>query len=286
MQKYHDTTSHIARLVTRKYSTSFYWASLFFRKEVRRAIFDIYGFVRFADEIVDTFHDYNREELLNRFSDDLYLALEQGISLNPVLHAFARTVRRYDIAQKHIDAFLRSMRYDLTKGRYTTNEAMDDYINGSAEVVGLMCLKVFCADNPEQYQRLEKPAIRLGAAFQKVNFLRDIGDDMGRLDRRYFPQVQETLFDNDARDAIVSDIEEDFRAARKGIVQLPRGARLAVTIAWLYYLTLLRKLKKMPAELILTQRIRTQNYVKVLLVFKALIINITKKEQKSTNLHT
>jgi 15-cis-phytoene synthase len=271
--EYNNTSFSISRLITRCYSTSFFWASLFFEKEVRKAIFNIYGFVRFADEIVDTFQGFDQQALLDCFTEDLDRALAEGVSLNPVLHSFAFTVREYDIDSEHIRTFLRSMQYDLSKGRYVTPTEIGEYIHGSAEVVGLMCLKVFCKGDPEMYRRLEPHAISLGAAFQKVNFLRDLYDDMERLDRRYFPDLQNTPFDESVKEKIIHQISDDFHSARSGVGLLPRRARLAVTIATLYYITLLNKLKRIPADQIAFKRIRIGNHIKLLLIPKAMVIS-------------
>jgi 15-cis-phytoene synthase len=269
---YHSVCYSISKQVTQKYSTSFSLATSLFSSEIRRAIYGIYGFVRFADEIVDTFHDFDKSYLLEKFEKDYDEALARGISLNPVLNAFQLTVRKYEIPDAHVRSFLKSMKDDLEKKVYTNQEDMKGYIYGSADVVGLMCLKVFCNSNKELYNELELPAMKLGSAFQKVNFLRDLKDDMEKLDRRYFPQIDGKQIDEQVKMAIVSDIESDFKVAYKGIQKLPGRSKLAVLIAFYYYNVLLRKIKKSDAQQILKRRIRISNRLKVLLLFKAMFV--------------
>lgn len=269
---YNGTTFEISKVVTRKYSTSFYWASLFFSKEIQKHIFNIYGFVRFADEIVDSFHDFDKQDLLNRFTNDFEHGLQTGISLNPIINSFVTTVNQYHIDKKHIDAFLASMRFDLTKSDYQTAEEIENYIYGSAEVIGLMCLKVFCKGEQKQYDLLEPGAIKLGAAFQKVNFLRDLQADTIELNRNYFPNIVHNTFTENTKNEIVADIENDFKIAKEGIKKLPKNSKLAVLIAFEYYQTLLFKIKKNKVELILQKRIRVPNYWKIGLICKALIL--------------
>ena len=275
MNIYRNSSYEISELITRKYSTSFYFASLFYKKEIREAIYSIYGFVRFADEIVDTFHDYDKEGLLNKFEADLSDAFNRKISLNPVLNSFQLTVEKYQINHDHIKAFLRSMRMDLTKQTYKTNAEIKKYIYGSAEVVGLMCLRVFCEGNDHIYRKLETPAIKLGAAFQKVNFLRDLRNDTENLRRKYFPEVDEANFSEKVKNEIIHDIEEDFKIAFKGIRQLVPGVRLAVLTAYYYYSCLLNKFRKTPADKIFKKRIRISNAKKLMLIFKAYIVHIS-----------
>lgn len=269
---YNDTTSDISRIVTKNYSTSFYWASLFFSKEIRREIFNIYGFVRFADEIVDSFHEFDKKALLDRFIADFEYALAHGISLNPIIHSFVETVNHHNIDKKHIDAFLESMRFDLTKSDYQTDAEIQKYIYGSAEVIGLMCLKVFCKGDQSYYNTLEPGAIKLGAAFQKVNFLRDLENDTLELNRNYFPTIVHATFNEETKKEIVADIENDFAIAKESIKKLPKGAKLAVLIAFEYYLCLLKKIKNEKAEVILTSRVRVPNFLKLFLIVKAVII--------------
>jgi 15-cis-phytoene synthase len=272
MDLYHSTTFDISKLITKAYSTSFSFATILFEKETRLAIYGIYGFVRFADEIVDTFHDYDKKYLLEKFENDYTDALKHGISLNPVLHSFQLTVKKYHIPDEHIRAFLKSMKADLDKNVYVNNSEITEYIYGSADVVGLMCLKVFCDGNDKLYRKLVFPAMKLGLAFQKVNFLRDIKDDMEKLDRRYFPQLQNKLMNEDIKISIISEIENDFNIAYKGIKELPGKSKLAVLIAYYYYQALLFKIKKAKAQKILETRIRISNRKKVILLFKAILV--------------
>lgn len=272
MKKYHETAYKISERVTKKYSTSFYTASLLFSSEIRKAIFSIYGFVRFADEIVDTFHGYDKGELLDKFESDLSIGLKIGLSLNPVLHSFIQVVSKYNIDIELIDAFLYSMRMDLSISEYTTQTIIEKYIYGSAEVVGLMCLKVFCNGNEQQYNRLKIHAQSLGAAFQKVNFLRDLNQDMFILNRVYFPQIQLNEFNETTKKQIIDNIEKDFSDGLTGIKKLPNEARTAVYIAYLYYKKLLKKIYKTPAKVIMTKRIRVPNIVKFFIIVKGIII--------------
>ena len=248
MQRFHTVAYKIATLVTQNYSTSFYSASRLFPKEMRDAIFGIYGFVRFADEIVDTFHGHNKPFLLNKFEHDFYEAMEQGISMNPILHAFQLTVKKYQIPDKHIQAFLKSMRDDLHKKNYQTQAEIDEYIYGSADVIGLMCLKVFCNGDQALYNNLEKPAMKLGSAFQKVNFLRDLQNDIEYLDRRYFPCLVDQEFNETTKNQIINEIEADFQEAYQGMKKLPKTCKLPVYIAYSYYSTLLKKIKRIPSK--------------------------------------
>jgi len=271
MQLYHDTTFNISKLVTRKYSTSFYTASLLFKPEIRKAIFGIYGFVRFADEIVDTFEGYNQKELLDKFELDFKSDLKIGLSLNPVLHSFILVVQKYSIDIKLIDSFLLSMRNDLSISEYSTKLDIDEYIYGSAEVVGLMCLQVFCDSNQKLYNDLKGYATKLGAAFQKVNFIRDLNEDIFTLNRLYFPQIVNNEFNEETKGQIVKDIENDFSEAYKGIVKLPSGAKTAVYVAFLYYKKLLKKTKHTAPKVIMERRVRVPNFIKLGITAKALI---------------
>lgn len=268
--EYQTVCSEISKLVTKRYSTSFYWASLFFSKEIQKGIFNIYGFVRFADEIVDTFHEFDKKSLLTAFELEYRNSLETGISLNPIIYSFVYTCKQYQINPSHVDAFLQSMRYDLTKKEYSNRDEINTYIYGSAEVIGLMCLKIFCKGDQTYYDQLEPYAIKLGAAFQKVNFLRDLKDDTQELNRTYFPEIVSDVFNKETKKKIIDDIENDFRIAKDGIQRLPNDAKLAVYIAFIYYKTLLNKIKKCDVETILTTRIRVPNYYKILLIFKAI----------------
>lgn len=272
LKLYNKASFKASQVITRYYSTSFYIATTFLEKELRKSIFSIYGFVRLADEIVDTFHDCEKEALLNRFESDLADALKSGISLNPVLNSFQITVKRYNISIDHINAFLRSMRHDLIKKDYSNHQEIGEYIFGSAEVVGLMCLKVFCKGNEEQYKELEEPAIKLGSAFQKVNFLRDLQSDTISLGRNYFPQVKDGVFNEDVKNQIVKDIESEFDAAYLGIKKLPGTAKLAVLIAYMYYKVLLGKIKRTPAQKVIQTRIRISNFHKFWLMMYANLV--------------
>ncbi len=259
-----------SKLITKSYSSSFSSATSLLEPEIREAIYSIYGFVRYADEIVDTFHGYDKEYLLSKFESDFYEGLRGGISMNPILHSFQQTVRKYHISDEHIRAFLRSMRSDLSKNVYLDENEMSDYIYGSADVVGLMCLKVFVNGDEELFNHLKMPAMKLGSAFQKVNFLRDLKDDTEGLNRKYFPQLSITNFDNKAKDEIIQSIDEDFEAALIGIRQLPGRSKLAVYVAYKYYCLLLKKLKRTPASAILNRRVRVSGHLKALLLLKSL----------------
>ena len=261
-----------SKLVTQHYSTSFSLAVKLLSPTIQNAIYSIYGFVRFADEIVDTFHNYNKEELILKFEQDYYDAIEKGISLNPILNSFQHTIKKYNITNDLIDAFLKSMKSDLHKQIYTTKKEFNEYIHGSADVVGLMCLKVFVNGNTIQYQKLKKPAMRLGSAFQKVNFLRDIKDDYHILDRSYFPNVDFTNFNQQTKETIILDIESDFEYAyKKGILELPKEARLGVYTAYMYYKKLLAKIKNVPVSKVLETRIRISNLTKIYIIARSFV---------------
>ena len=270
-QKYRNLTYELCREVTKKYSTSFYSATQLFPPAIREAIHSIYGFVRLADEIVDSFHGFDQKVLLERFEQDFYFAVEQGVSTNPVIHAFLITVKKYEIDDAYIRAFLSSMRADLEKKVYSTKLEADAYIYGSADVVGLMCLRVFCNNDPQLFQQLITPAMRLGSAFQKVNFLRDLKEDVLQLGRIYFPCFSLEHFDEKTKQGLVKDIEADFAEARKGITLLPSDSRLAVQTAYLYYLRLLEIIKVTPAGELVKRRIRVANSEKFRLLTGALI---------------
>jgi phytoene/squalene synthetase len=272
MNKFDRVSYKISEQVTRTYSTSFYTASLLFDKEIRDEIFSIYGFVRLADEIVDSFHNYDKVYLLTKFECDYYDALQKDISLNPVLQSFQRTVKKYNIPDEHVRKFLESMKKDLAKKEYTEEESCE-YIYGSADVVGLMCLKVFCNGNDNLYQELEEPARKLGSAFQKVNFLRDLQNDMENLGRSYFQEIRNDVFPEETKLKIIREIESDFESARSGIKKLPKNSRLAVNIAFIYYQALLKKLKRTPAHKIKKERIRISNTMKYFLFFRTIVFN-------------
>lgn len=265
---YDNISSSTARKITHAYSTSFSIGVMLLDKQIRNAIYGIYGFVRIADEIVDTFHGFDKAVLLEEFTRDTYTAIERGISTNPILHKFQEVVNQYNIDKELIDSFLLSMKMDLTEVEYD-EEGYKRYIYGSAEVVGLMCLKVFCLGNQEQYEQLKEPALRLGAAFQKVNFLRDMQADFYALGRTYFPNVDFNRFDEDIKRQIETEIHHDFQIALDGIKQLPMNSRLGVYVAYVYYKKLLEKIHKTPSSEILNVRIRISNYLKAWLLVKS-----------------
>ena len=264
-QLFTDTSLACAQLITRRYSTSFSLGIRTLDKSLHRAIYAVYGFVRWADEIVDTFHTQNKAALLAEFERDTYVAIAAGFSLNPVLHAFQWAVNTYAIDHEFIDAFLRSMEMDLEDRNYR-QELYEQYIYGSAEVVGLMCLRVFCQGQPALFEQLRAPARRLGAAFQKVNFLRDIRSDYEERGRVYFPGLRYEQFDDAAKRAVEDDIRADFEAAYVGIQQLPQVARLGVYLAYIYYLKLFHKLRRAPATQVLAERVRLPDNTKLLLL--------------------
>jgi phytoene/squalene synthetase len=262
---YNNTCRAFSRLITRRYSTSFSLGIRMFANRFRMPIYSIYGFVRFADEIVDTFYDYPQANLLEHFRRDTWEAIDAGISLNPVLNAFQEVVRAYNIERPLIEAFLDSMAMDLHQDRYLT-EQYDRYIYGSAEVVGLMCLRVFCEGNEQQFDHLRESARRLGAAFQKINFLRDLKSDFEERGRIYFPGVDFNQFSQEDKRNIEREIGDDFEAGRKGILQLPRDARLGVYVAYVFYLSLFKKIRQTPASRIRQTRIRVNNGEKLYLL--------------------
>ena len=269
MLLYDELTQACSKEVTLKYSTSFFKAVNLLSPTIQQDIHNIYGFVRFADEIVDTFNEHNQEELLNQFEKDFYAALKVGISLNPILNSFQKTILKYDIDISLVDAFMRSMKMDLYKTQYATKEEYEQYIYGSADVVGLMCLKVFVEGDQNLYESLKESAMRLGSAFQKVNFLRDIKNDLDVLNRSYFPQVDLENLDEPSKEGIIKEIQEDFEAAQIGIAQLPLVAKLGVYTAYSYYFELLIKLKKTRPSKLLETRIRVNNFMKTYLFCKS-----------------
>ena len=267
---YDNTCLECSQLITKRYSTSFSLGIRLFDLKFRDPIYAIYGFVRFADEIVDTFHQHNKKQLLDRFREDTYRAIEEGISLNPVLNAFQAVVRRYGIERELIDAFLFSMEMDLQFDRYE-DSLYKTYIYGSAEVVGLMCLRVFCEGDEAQYQALKAPACSLGAAFQKINFLRDMKSDYQERGRVYFPGVDFQQFDNQIKAEIEADIKKDFDDAYQGIIRLPKGCRLGVYVAYKYYLNLFLKIQRASADLVVQERIRVNDGRKIYILFKSMV---------------
>lgn len=261
-----------SKIVTEKYSTSFARASTLFQPEIRQHIYNIYGFVRFADEIVDTFHEFDKAKLMDEFENSYRMALENGISLNPILHSFCHTQREKNIPQHLVDSFLHSMKMDLGEIKDLNDEKYNEYIYGSAEVVGLMCLKVFVDGNVAEYEKLKPYAQSLGAAFQKINFLRDISADFNDLNRTYFPNVDFRTFTIKDKREIEEDIAEDFAHAFKGIKMLPISSRIAVFMAYKYYNNLLKKIRRTKPEQLLTSRISVSNARKIYL-FGEMMIN-------------
>tara|TARA_B110000285_G_scaffold220896_1_gene273179 strand:- start:1559 stop:2401 length:843 start_codon:yes stop_codon:yes gene_type:complete len=253
---------------TKAYSTSFSMGIRALGKPLRLPVYAIYGFVRFADEIVDSFHDHDKQHLFERFKADTYAAIDEGISLNPILHAFQRVFHRYSIDREHVDLFLRSMEWDLNRNEYD-RKGFEDYVVGSAEVVGLMCLRVFVEGNDDRYNALLPSARRLGAAFQKINFLRDLNDDFKEKGRTYFPGLDMSQFDEATKKTIEAEIQDDFKAAHAGIIQLPRSSRLGVHVAYIYYLRLFQKIRSLPSDRIMEERIRIPNYRKLTLLFSS-----------------
>jgi len=258
-------------MVTTTYSTSFGMATKMLANSIRQDIYNIYGFVRLADEIVDSFHDFDKVSLLNRFEISLYEALDEGISVNPILNAFQHTYHKCKIDRKFVEAFMHSMRLDLTKSKYLTVEEYQNYIYGSADVVGLMCLKVFVSGDQAQFDALKDSAMSLGSAFQKVNFLRDLKADFEGLNRTYFPGTDLNRLDEESKAAIIKDIESDFAIGLSGIRQLPMEARFGVFMAYRYYSKLLQKLKKTPAMEIKNARIRVSNHKKIILLTRSYV---------------
>ena len=268
MDLYNETCFECSKIITNKYSTSFSKGIKTFAKRFRYPIYAVYGFVRYADEIVDTFHGFNKAQLIAEFRSVTFEGIERKISLNPVLQSFQEVVNTYQIEPQLIDAFLKSMEMDLENTCYTP-DGYKDYIYGSAEVVGLMCLKIFCEDDIALYHQLVPKARSLGAAFQKINFLRDIKSDFEERGRTYFPSVDFKKFNQTEKQQIEADIKKDFDDALEGILQLPEGSQLGVYIAYVYYLELFKKIKDTPAEVIMQKRIRVSDSQKMLLYFQA-----------------
>jgi len=272
MQLFDQTAFECSKLVTKRYSTSFSLGIRAFDDKYREPIYNIYGFVRFADEIVDTFHQQDKPLLLSEFRDATFQSIERGISLNPILHSFQHTVNKYRLDHNHITAFLDSMEMDLHDIEYDQT-TLKKYIYGSAEVVGLMCLQVFCEGDQSLYQGLEPYAVSLGSAFQKINFLRDIKADYVENGRVYFPNVDFDNFSQADKDEIEKDIKAEFDHALIGIKRLPKGARLGVFLAFRYYLSLFSKIQSAPAATILSKRVRITNGKKMLLLTTSSIKN-------------
>lgn len=272
MPLFHKVSQLCSRITTEEYSTSFSSAIRLLHKDLQNPIYNIYGFVRFADEIVDTFHQYDKEALLAQFKHDTYKAIRDGISLNPILHSFQMTVNAFNIDMELVEAFFCSMEMDL-KNQCYDETGFNSYIYGSAEVVGLMCLYVFCDGDREAYKKLKPAAQSLGAAFQKVNFLRDVKADYQDLNRTYFPGVDFGNFDDCSKARIEEDIATDFRNAYEGIRMLPWKARFGVYVAYKYYMSLFRKIKKVQPCRIMQERIRIPNYSKALILMRAGVKN-------------
>ncbi len=258
-----QVSERCSKIVTESYSTSFTLATKMLDFSIRQDIYNIYGFVRFADEIVDSFHEFNKKELLNLFENDLKKSINDKISLNPILNSFQKTLYKYDIDYELVDSFLNSMKLDLDKNKYLSKKEFDQYVYGSADVVGLMCLKVFVKGDQQQYEELKPYAMSLGSAFQKVNFLRDLKADHDGLNRSYFPNLNIEKFDESSKQKILKEIDNDFSYALKGIFKLPSSAKFGVYTAYKYYLKLLNKLRKTHPLKIKSSRIRVSNYQKV-----------------------
>jgi len=264
MKKIFDEVSEMcSKSVTESYSTSFSLATRMLSPSIRQDIYNIYGFVRFADEIVDSFHEYNKEELLDNFEKELTYSITNKISLNPILNSFQKTLLKYEINIELVNSFLKSMRWDLDKKTYLSKQEFDEYIYGSADVVGLMCLKVFVSGDEDKFDQLKPFAMSLGSAFQKVNFLRDLKADHESLNRSYFPNLNIDKFDEESKQFILNEIDRDFSNALKGILLLPSSARFGVYTAYKYYLKLLNKLRKTDPLKIKNSRIRVPNYQKI-----------------------
>ena len=266
-----DVSNDCSKIVTKTYSTSFSLATKMLSKGIRQHIYNIYGFVRFADEIVDSFHDYDKETLFKDFSSDLEKSLKNKIHLNPILNSFQATYHKFNIDKDLVDSFMSSMKKDLYKTKYLSNQEYEDYIYGSADVVGLMCLKVFVNGDSKKYEELKSFAMRLGSAFQKVNFLRDLKDDFEVLNRTYFPNTDLNQLDEESKIKIIEDIEGDFKEGLNGIKKLPIEAKFGVFMAYRYYSQLLKKLKKTPALEIKNTRIRVPNYKKIELLTRSYV---------------
>ncbi len=272
MKALFDTVSYACSVnVTKAYSTSFSSAVKMLAPSIRQDIYNIYGFVRFADEIVDSFHDYNKAELFHKFEIELDDAIKNKISLNPILNSFQHTVNKHNISRELIDAFMKSMKLDLEKQEYKTTEEYHEYIYGSADVVGLMCLMVFVKGDEKKYNDLKESAMKLGSAFQKVNFLRDLKADFEDLNRTYFPNTDLTKLTESSKKEIIDDIENDFKLAYEGILRLPIEAKFGVYTAYRYYKRLLTRLKATPSTEIKNTRIRVPDYQKVELLARCYV---------------
>jgi phytoene/squalene synthetase len=270
IQLYHDTSFDVSKKLTNAYSTSFSMGIKAFANEYRAPIYAIYGYVRLADEIVDSFHGFDKRYLLNKFREETFEAIEKGISTNPVIHSFQLVVKKFNIGHDIIDAFLTSMKMDIDKSSYDRG-VYDDYIYGSAEVVGLMCLKVFVNGDENEYQELLYPAKMLGSAFQKVNFLRDIKSDIDERGRIYLPDVHSSeSIDDENKKRLETEVEKEFHDALMGILKLPIGVKLGVYSAYLYYYVLFRKIKRLKVKELLKKRVRISNITKIILLVKSI----------------
>lgn len=278
MNLFDKTTFQCSKTVTNNYSTSFSLGIKLLARKFHNPIYGVYGFVRLADEIVDTFHDHDKDSLLSDFKKETYKAIEEKISLNPILNSFQSVVNKYEINPDLIEAFFNSMEMDLNQIEYN-DEKYQEYIYGSAEVVGLMCLHIFCEGDMDQFEKLEPPARSLGAAFQKVNFLRDMNSDYKERGRTYFPDVDLANFSEKDKLLIEKDIKEDFDNALKGIKKLPKGASIGVYLAYIYYLELFSKIKSCHVNEILQQRIRVPDFVKIFLLIKTYFIYTFKVDE-------
>jgi len=272
MKKIFDEVSNdCSKIVTKTYSTSFSLATKMLSKSIRQHIYNIYGFVRFADEIVDSFHDYDKAVLFEDFYTDLEKSIKNKIHLNPILNSFQATYHKFNIDKDLVDSFMSSMEKDLNKKKYMTNQEYEEYIYGSADVVGLMCLKVFVNGDSKKYEELKSFAMSLGSAFQKVNFLRDLKDDFEILNRTYFPETDLNELNEESKIKIINEIEADFKEGLNGIKKLPIEAKFGVFMAYRYYSQLLKKLKKTPALEIKNTRIRVPNYKKFELLTRSYV---------------
>jgi 15-cis-phytoene synthase len=271
-QLFDKLSVQVSKIATQTYSTSFSLGIYFLNNRLRNAVYSVYGFVRFADEIVDSFEGFDKQKLLEKFKEETCQSIETGISLNPILNSFQRAVHQYNIDLELIKTFLKSMEMDLQKLDYTP-EKYQQYILGSAEVVGLMCLQIFTEGDQKMYDELKPFAMKLGSAFQKVNFLRDIKEDYQLLGRSYFPNVDMNEFTGSVKKQIEEEIEQDFRSAFIGIKKLPRSSKGGVYLAYVYYLSLFNKIRKLPAHQILNERVRINNPKKFSLMLNSLIIN-------------
>ena len=273
---YIKTSFRCSGIITKTYSTSFSIATSFLERDKRDAIHAIYGFVRTADEVVDSFHGYDKEYLLNRLEEDLNYALENGLSTNIVVNAFATTIKKYNINFGHVEAFLGSMKSDLTNNDYTTQADLARYIYGSADVIGLMCLKVFCNGNQELYNKLEDMATKFGTVLQKVNFFRDLKNDLGELGRSYFPEITGNKFDVQTKASIEKVISLEFQEAWDGIKLLPGRSKFSVALVYFYYLSLFKKIVKSSPERLLSERVRVPNFKKWLIYLKVWLMYVTR----------